>query len=84
MIEDFYNLSKQVFNEHLSSDVDIGMLLSGGIDSTYIAEILKNNTKKNICFYHLEQKNQDNKFIEEVSEKLNSKIIKIKPNENQV
>ena len=84
LIEDFYNLSKQVFNEHLSSDVDIGMLLSGGIDSTYIAEILKNNTKKNIGFYHLEQKNQDNKFIEEVSEKLNSKIIKIKPNENQV
>ena len=40
-VNEFESLSESAFSYRLVSDVPVGVFLSGGIDSTYLAAILK-------------------------------------------
>lgn len=67
-------LLNQSINNHLISDVDIGLFLSGGSDSNSIANLIKFNSNINIENFTYAFKNE-NKFSEAYSAKKISKLF---------
>ncbi len=65
-------------NAHLLSDVPLGLFLSGGIDSTLIAYLLRKITSAKIKAFTIsftEQKHDELKFAQEVSNKYDFELI---------
>ena len=72
------NLNSAV-NLRLRADVKIGILISGGVDSTLIAGIaaLKEKNKKNITFYTVKDINDDYEYSKLLAKKLGIKLKEI-------
>jgi asparagine synthase (glutamine-hydrolysing) len=72
--ESFEDLFKEVINDHLDADTPVDLFLSGGIDSSLIALIVKENLNRKVRHFSLtfEEKSYDESIIiEKISNSLN-------------
>ena len=77
--ENFYNLFSKSINLQLQSDANLGVQLSGGVDSTLITEFaIKQKKIENLFFSYFKNFEKDElKYAKKVSNKLNLKFQKI-------
>src|SRR3989344_4075442 len=77
IIPQLYYLSEKVILEQYNkSKKPLGVLFSGGIDSTFIAWILKKNNCDFICFSVGTKRSKDLEWAERISQELNFKLVK--------
>ncbi len=69
--------------KHFISDVPVGILLSGGNDSSFLVAISKKNGERPICFNVDIEGSLDNKYAESVAKYLDLPFEKISINENE-
>jgi len=72
--ESFEDLFKEVINDHLDADTPVDLFLSGGIDSSLIALIVKENLNRKVRHFSLtfeEQSYDESIIIEKISNSLN-------------
>lgn len=72
--ENFEDLIKEVINDHLDADTPVDLFLSGGIDSSLIALIVKENLNRKVRHFSLtfEERSYDESIIiEKISNTLN-------------
>ena len=80
LVEELEDILNSVIKDHLESDVSVGSLLSGGLDSSLITSIMS-KYQKNINTYSASFVNEgydENKYAEIVSNKIRSKHTNIK------
>ena len=80
LIERCGELIEEVTSEHLVSDVPIGSLLSGGLDSSLLTSIMKKKSNKTFHTFSASFDDADydeNKFSKIISEKVNSDHLNI-------
>lgn len=82
-ISKFIEILENSVDEHLISDTKIGVLYSGGLDSSIISKIAS-NLKGNIDLFHFSAENdihKDNKFVENFSKTSGNNLHIIEENE---
>lgn len=72
--EEIRNYLKEVFTQYLISDVNIGVSLSGGIDSSLIVALLADEEKLNI-FSIADEKSNDSIYAQKVVDAFSKNII---------
>lgn len=82
--ENFYNLFSKSINLQLQSDANLGVQLSGGVDSTLITEFAIKQKKINHLFfsYFKNFEKDEFRYAKNVSNKLNLKFKKIEHTKN--